>query len=352
MGWARRLGVVTAVVGALITGAVLWLQARLTAPGAQGAADVVCPVDAAPLPRGVPLKVLVWNIQYAGSRKYEFFYDGGRAVHVPEQDIRDTLDAIAQVIREQDPDLVLLQEVDRGSDRTHRIDEHAELLSRLAYPCATSTPYHDVAYVPHPSHAHLGRVAMHLSVFSRYRIDGALRTQLPLLVEPWWRQAFNIRRALLDVSLPIVGGGTFHAFNTHLSAFSNGDGTLDRQVAVLDAVLTQTGLRGDAFVIAGDLNALPPGDDASRLGRFASEYPEPVSPVQRLFERYASVVPARVYAVEPERWRTYLPFGAALPDRTLDYAFTSRDVDVGEVNVVQALSVSDHLPLVFGFTLP
>jgi endonuclease/exonuclease/phosphatase family metal-dependent hydrolase len=351
MGWARRLGVAAALVGALATGVVAWLRTQLWDPTDVRPAPVVCAADAPTLPRGQTVKVLVWNVQFAGTRKYEFFYDGGKQVKVPEADVRASLDAIAQVIREQDPDIVMLQEIDRGSDRTARVDEHAELLSRLAYPCSTSTPYHQVAYVPHPAFEHMGRVNMHLSVFSRYRIDAATRTQLPLLVEPWWRQVFNIRRALLDVDLPLVGGGRFHVFNTHLSAFSNGDGTLDRQVAVLDSVLTRAALAGDAFVIGGDLNSLPPGDDASRLGPFAHEYPEPVTPVKRLFDRYASVIPAQVYAAEPERWRTYLPFGAAKPDRTLDYAFTSRDVGVGEASVVQSLDVSDHLPLVFQVTV-
>lgn len=351
MGWARRLGVAAALVGALAAGVASWLRMQLWAPQDVRPAPVVCDADAPALPRGRAVKVLVWNVQFAGTRKYEFFYDGGSRVHVPAEDVRTSLDAIATVIREQDPDIVMLQEIDRGSDRTARIDEHAELLSRLSYPCSTSTPYHQVAYVPHPAFEHMGRVDMHLSVFSRYRIDAATRTQLPLLVEPWWRQVFNIRRALLDVGLPVEGGGRFHVFNTHLSAFSNGDGTLDRQVAVLDSALTRATLAGDAFVLAGDLNALPPGDDATRLGKYAHEYPEPVSPVKRLFDRYAPIVPVPVYAAEPQRWRTYLPFGAALPDRTIDYAFTSRDVTVGEASVVQALQVSDHLPLVFQVTL-
>ena len=265
MGWARRLGVAAALVGALATVVVAWLRTQLWEPNDVRPAPVVCAAEAPSLPRGQTVKVLVWNVQFAGSRQYEFFYDGGKQVHVPEADVLATLDAIAAVIREQDPDIVLLQEIDRGSDRTARIDEHAELLSRLAYPCSTSTPYHQVAYVPHPAFEHMGRVNMHLSVFSRYRIDAATRTQLPLLVEPWWRQVFNIRRALLDVDLPLAGGGRFHVFNTHLSAFSNGDGTLERQVAVLDSVLTRTALAGDAFVIGGDLNSLPPGDDATRL---------------------------------------------------------------------------------------
>ena len=40
-----------------------------------------------PIARGEPLTVLSWNLQFAGSRRHHFFYDGGQAVHVPPEDV-------------------------------------------------------------------------------------------------------------------------------------------------------------------------------------------------------------------------------------------------------------------------
>jgi endonuclease/exonuclease/phosphatase family metal-dependent hydrolase len=58
-----------------------------------------------------------------------------------------------------------------------------------------------------------------------------------------------------------------------------------------------------------------------------------------------------MFAAEPERWRTYLPFGASAPDRTLDYAFVGRQVQLGEVVVLQETGISDHLPILVTLTL-
>lgn len=351
MGLGRALGWLAGLVGAAALGLAALLRTIVWLPDDVEEVTPVCAPEAPPLPRDRPLKVLVWNVQYAGSRAHWFFYDGGQDVHVPASVVPATLDRIAEVIRAADADLVLLQEIDRDSARTGRVDEHAELLARLDFPCHVSTPYHRVAYVPHPSHRHLGKVDMHLSVFSRYRLDAATRTALPLMVEPWWRQLFNLRRALLEVSLPVDGGGHLRLFTTHLSAFSRGDGTLDRQMAVLDEATTRAELAGDWWLLGGDLNALPPGDDPTRLGAAGLEYTEPVSPVTRLFERHASVIPAAQYQREPERFRTYLPYGATAPDRTLDYVFTGRKVGVVSARVLQELDVSDHLPLLVELTL-
>ena len=89
-----------------------------------------------PSPRFDPsrkkLKVLSWNIQFAASTKHNFFYEGGTAVSVPSaDDVHATLDTIAATIQKEDPDIVLLQEVDRGARRTWYIDEHAEVRAAL-----------------------------------------------------------------------------------------------------------------------------------------------------------------------------------------------------------------------------
>lgn len=320
--------------------------------------SISCEESAPAVPDDQPLKVMVWNIQYGASRQHHFFYDGGKAVRVPLEHVTTTLDQVAAVIAREDPDLVLLQEVDRGSDRTGRVDQHAELLARLAsagsapYPCHLSTPYHRAGWVPHPSYEHLGRVDMNLSVFSRYRIDHAVRHQLALLDEPWWRRAFNLKRALLEVHLPTAGGQTLVAFNTHLSAFSRGDGTLAKQMAQLDEHMRTAQDAGHRWLLAGDLNALPPGDDPSRLGQDAELYAEKRTPVQPLFDHHTSLIPAQSYLDEPERWRTYLPFGAPSPDRTLDYVFLGEGVRGEDPQVLPETTISDHLPIVFTLILP
>ncbi len=302
--------------------------------------------DAPPVPTDRPISVLCWNVQFAAGRDQVFFYDGGRAVRVPPATVSRTLDRIAEVLRSADADVVLLQEVDRGSDRTGRVDQHAELLARAPYPCHASTWYYRNPYVPHPRWEHLGRAEVHLSVFSRFRLAAGRRYRLAEMDEPWIQRQFNLRRALLELDLPLDRGGIVRVTNTHLSAFSKGDGTLPLQIGTLLGRLATTDRDEVPWIAAGDFNALPPGDDPGRLGKDAELYADAGCPLQPLFDRWQSVVPAEAHADEPERWRTWLPPGSDEADRAIDHVFASRGVEVWDATVMSGVTdASDHLPL-------
>ncbi len=304
-----------------------------------------------------PFRVLSWNIQFAGTRRQQFFYDGGEAVHVPEADLERGLSGVAAVLRAAAPDIALLQEVDRASTRTHSVDELTALLAREPFPVWASAPYHRCRYVPVPPRDPLGKVELHLAILSRFRQRAALRIQLPLLAEPRLRQALNLKRCLLTSTIPIRGwDAPLHVAVTHLSAFSRGDGTLPRQVAVLAEWMHAREQAGEPFVLGGDLNLLPPGDDPARLPD-AAEYADRPNPISVLVPRFRSIVPVG-RMLSPEN-ATYLPWGATGPDRLLDYLFVSDGIEVlsagppvrGAGPVPGEEPISDHLPLLASLCL-
>lgn len=300
---------------------------------------------AAPVYDGkTPLKVVSWNIQYGAGIRQHYFYDGGDAVSTPREEVEDSLAKVAATLARLDADVVLLQEVDRRSARTHRIDEFAEIREALAprglTSCA-SAAYWRVPYVPHPKRDHVGRVGMHLATFSRYRLSDATRYQLPLLRESRVRRLFNIRRAVL--ATPLAGDSAVTLLNTHLSAFSFGDGTVDRQVAAIrDEILPA---QSPKWLIAGDFNSLTPFEAAATLASDeAALYPEDASPVAPL---YASTVP--LWATPETRLDTYKPWTAPAPDRTIDHAFASPGAAFTDAAVVETPGgyQSDHQPVAF-----
>jgi endonuclease/exonuclease/phosphatase family metal-dependent hydrolase len=266
---------------------------------------------------GETLRFLSWNIQYCGSRKHRFFYDGGSAVHVPAPDVRETLAAVST--RLGDVDVALLQEVDRGSDRTGRVDE----LAALGMPTFASASYHR-GWIPYPWPP-LRSVDLHLAIASRVRLDAAERIALPAMNEPRWRRLFNLRRGILAARIPVEGGAALHVAVTHLSAFTAGDDTLTRQVAVVRAWMEERERRGEPWLLAGDFNALPPG----------AHHPD--EPPNRAMEG----IPFRSLV----HGETYQPFGAA-PDRQYDYVFASQGLTVTSPRV-ERHEASDHLPLVW-----
>ncbi len=343
-------GALIACAGGLGLLRVLWY-----APPPVAAVRVETHGDPVALSSGEALRVLVWNVQFCATRQHHFFYDGGDAVRVPATDVEAALDELAAVLREHQPDLVLIQEIDRGAARTAGIDQVAELLAEVPYATVATTPYWRVPYVPTPSRQHVGRTDMHLATLARHRADGATRHQLALLQEPLYRRAFNLRRAILELRLAgSEGSPGLAVLNTHLSAFSRGDGTLGRQMDQLEERLQALDDEGVPWILGGDFNALPPGDDPSRLGVESDLYADEITPIQRLFDAgRRSAFPLARLQEQPESARTYLPFGATAPDRTLDYLFVSDGIEVLRAEVITGREpISDHLPLLVEIRLP
>lgn len=282
-----------------------------------------------------PLTVLTWNVQYCGTRRHHYFYDGGPDTAPTPANARDGLAGVRRVLgdlRGEGLDLALLQEVDRDSARTGRVDQ----LAGLAQDWETwvSTPYYKSAFVPSPLPRPLGRMELHEAILGRVELGPARRLALPGLDEPPLRRAFNLHRAILSTVVPLTDGRRLHVAVTHLSAFSRGDGTMGRQVEVLRRWIDACG--DEPFVLGGDLNLLAPGDEAARLGKDAREYVEDV--LGRLTD-----VAKRVPNLGEH---TYLPPGSNAPDRTLDHLFFGRGVTIEAHRVVAVPAwLSDHWPL-------
>jgi endonuclease/exonuclease/phosphatase family metal-dependent hydrolase len=353
--------VALATLAVVVVTAVLFVVVTEHRPAPREVAAVVCAGGGPPpapgragrpgLVAGRPFRVVSWNIQYSAGRKHRFFYDGGDAVHVPRQDVEETLQALQAALRALQPQVTLLQEVDRNSDRTHRMDQLPALAgaSGVAALCRASATYHRSPFVPHPLPVPLGRVAMDLAILTAGPLladPPAERIALPLLVESRFRQAFNLKRALLTAAVPVEGWDRpLLLAVTHLSAFSHGDGTLDRQVAVL-AEWMAAHPPEQPWILAGDLNLLPPGDDPARLHLEAEHYTAgDGNPLHALIPRFRTATP--VAELLGEAHRTYLPHGAAAPDRKIDYVFVGGPVRVDAVRVaVEHGALSDHLPMV------
>ena len=300
------------------------------------------------LPSKKDITLISWNIQFSGSRKHHFFYDGGEAVSVPAEDVSETLEAIKILLGNEGADITLLQEIDRFSDRTQQIDQLEALRGYRDNVSWMVTPYHKAAYVPHPSHEPMGRVNLNLGIISKYKLTEGKRHQLALLNEPRWRQYFNLKRALLESSIPLDRyNGVIKIAVTHLSAFSHGDGTLDKQVAQIKQWM-ESQPPNQPWILAGDFNLLPPNDYTPRIGDDAKLYADETNPLEELIPQFNTAFDE----ILSSRNYTYLPFGSKEPDRKIDYIFYGGPIEIKSAIVLRyASDISDHLPLKITFRI-
>jgi endonuclease/exonuclease/phosphatase family metal-dependent hydrolase len=334
-------GLIVAVACLLIC-LLVWVFSGEYTPAPEEPVDILCEGEPQVIQAGVPFDILSWNLQFSAGRKHRFFYDGGQAVHVPQSDVDATVQAIADALQTENPQIVLLQEIDRASDRTGDQDQLPDYARAAKAHCTAAAPYHLSPYVPHPPNQPLGKVDMELGLFSRTPMTAATRLQLPMLDESRLRRAFNLKRAVLTAQVPVEGWEADLALAvTHLSAFSHGDGTMERQVRLLKAWMSSRP-PDQPWVLAGDFNLLPPGDDPKRLGEDASLYAGSANPIGNVLPNH------RIVTEDPlsPGARTYLPYGSTEPDRKIDYIFVGGPVKVlGSAVLRQYSDLSDHLPI-------
>jgi endonuclease/exonuclease/phosphatase family metal-dependent hydrolase len=158
------------------------------------------------------------------------------------------LPRIAEVIRRERPDLVGLQEVDRGVERTGRVDEIAELarLTGMEYAFAPNLAYQGGWY----GVAILSRLPVRATEHARYQ---------------HLREAERRGYLLAQVS---VGGGPVNFVVTHLD-YQHDDNRLYETRQLLESVERS----GATTIVAGDFNDEPAGASYKlMLTRFADAW--------------------------------------------------------------------------------
>ena len=329
-------------------------------PDAKEVLALSCPATAPVLVPGQALKVMTWNVQYLAGKRYVFWYnlvDGsGPDLRPTREDMAFSLDEVSRVIRDEQPDLVLLQELDENAKASDYQDQLALLQERLVdlYPCSTQAFTWKADFVP-DWHI-LGSVGRKLVTLSRYQIEHAERLQLPVAEANIISRQFQPKPALLVNYLPLNDGGQIIAINTQFDAPSLDNSNLLHQMQATGVLLDKFESQGTPWLIGGDFNLLPIGQFLRLPAELRAGY-SPDSELHLLWEKYP-MVPSNPEAtgIDRELWLTHFPNDPRVqaPDRTLDYLFYSPKLQRIEAYVRQedTLSISDHLPVMGRFLLP
>lgn len=344
----------------LLIAVLLWLLAWQAGwrPEPEEALPVACTAPAKPLAPGQQLKVMSWNVQYLAGKRYVFWYDEAKGSdrRPTEQDLAVNLDEVARVIRAEQPDIVLLQELDNNAKASDYQDQLALLRERLAdlYPCAVQAYQWKAEFVPDWHIA--GSVGRTLATLSRYPIQQAQRIQLPLASDNLLSRLLQPQQAVLVSYLPLREGGQLAVLNTQLAQHEPGNDVQARQIAELERLLDQFERQGTPWLIGGDFNLLPLGQ-YRRLKPEQRQFYSADSELHVLWDKYP-MIPGNAEATGAERsaWLTHFPNDPQLdgPDRTLDYLLYSPKLRRVSAQVLQqdTLEISDHLPVTARLLLP
>ena len=208
----------------------------------------------AALQEGQELTIVSWNTGYGClGETADFFMDGGKGVKTADAALaRQNVDAMIGDLQEMAPDIVLLQEVDFGSDRSSNIQETA--LFAQAFPAmeAVFARNFQVAFLPYPIPP-IGKVDSGIQTLSSFQMQGTQRIQLPIPFK-WPIRMANLKRCLLLGRIPIEGSEReLVIVNLHLEAYDNGEGKT-MQANMLRSILEEAAAKGNYVIAGGDFN--------------------------------------------------------------------------------------------------
>ena len=240
-------------------GLVGWLSAVEYRPASVEAVKPLRTEAAGKLGSGAELKLLCWNIGYAGlGAGSDFVMDGGQNMRAADRaTVRQYLAGIAGTLEQGDYDLALLQEVDVNSSRTYGTDE----AEALAFGDAAFALNYSCPFVPNPSTYlidPMGKVNSGLLSCSRFTVARSERHALPCPFS-WPLRIVNLKRCLLVDYLPIEGSDKqLVLVNLHLEAYDDGEGRLAQTRQLMD-FLAREYEKGNYVIAGGDFNQLFPG---------------------------------------------------------------------------------------------
>lgn len=311
------------------------------------------------------LLVMTWNIKFGGGR-FDFFFDcfGKRSIMRKEEVIQN-MTGVAQFINATQPDILFIQEIDVNSKRSASVDQVQWLLENTHFNYAVYAPQWRARHIPSDS---LGHMNSGIAVLSRWPLSNARRLALPLIREQnFIVRYFYLKRCLLECTTSICDK-ELTLLTTHTEPYAK-DGTKKIQLDQILAHLKHLNSLGKTLIMAGDLNALPPGtikikgfpDSACPHSDFdADDYSEERNWMDGFYHNFNPAVPLMEYQADNARFFTHTVHSKGYWNRKLDYIFTNGAFVPGSHTTFQSednggfytMPLSDHCAVSAQFIVP
>ncbi len=298
---------------------------------------------------GTLLRGMIWNIGYGGlSRDMDFFYDGGKQVRTSKEQTLNNLDHIFSQLQEADSiDFFLLQEIDKKSKRSYRIDQVERVYDFLPdYKFYFASNY-KVHFVPTPPLKPLGKVDAGLVTASLPSPKKVTRHSFPGNYG-WPVNLFMLERCFLVNRYPVSNGKELLVMNTHNSAYD--DGSLKKQqMEYLKNFLMNEYQKGNYILVGGDWNQNPPENIYAQKNYADKKYPMTSIEADYLPDGWQWIAdpetPTNRYLDQPyEKGKTQTT--------VIDFFLASPNIKIKHIKTIDYnFENSDHQPVICNFSL-
>ncbi len=293
----------------------------------------------------------------AYSDDFTFFMDGGKESWAfSKADVESNVTNQINLLKELNPEILLIQEVDFDSTRSYHVDERElikKILSENNFDDVDSTfaQNYDSAFLFWPLYQPHGKSKAGIMTLSKYNITDSIRRSLP--IEEGFSKFFDLDRCYSKNYIQTDNDKMLVVYNVHLSAYTTDPSTAINQVIMLNEDMLNEYNKGNYIIAGGDMNK-DLLEDSSRFfntNKKESNWASPF-PVELLDKHFQLVSPIDESAPVPSCRDCDVPYDSNTFVITVDGFIVSDNVEVIDANAFDAqFKYSDHNPVYLDFNL-
>ncbi|MGN0353927.1 MAG: endonuclease/exonuclease/phosphatase family protein [Muricoprocola sp.] len=203
---------------------------------------------------GDSITLISFNTGYGCQDKdHDSRADGGKMENKrAERYVKQNIAGIAEILKREDADICLLQEVDRDSKRSFYVNQEEYYKEQMPEYYSSYAYNYKCDFIPYPWPP-TGKVRAGIMTMSKFPVSSSVRISLPCPFK-WPQRTCQLKRCLMMQRIPLEGTDKeFVVINLHLEAYDNGKGKT-AQTRVLYNVLMEEYLKGNYCIAGGDFN--------------------------------------------------------------------------------------------------
>lgn len=169
-------------------------------------------------------KAISYNIGFAAyTPDFGFFMDGGTKSRAnSEESVKSVIDGIGDFLKSENPDIILIEEVDKKATRSYHYDQDKALRGKLDGYDSMFTVNFDSPYLFYPITKPHGKSYAGMLTLSKFNIESGLRHSLP--IENGFMKFVDLDRCYSVSRITVENGKELVLYTLHLSAYTS-DGT-------------------------------------------------------------------------------------------------------------------------------
>jgi endonuclease/exonuclease/phosphatase family metal-dependent hydrolase len=287
---------------------------------------------------------LSWNVGYFGlGAEMDFFYEGGKMVNPKKELVEKYSAEILNFLKSADSiDFIILQEVDKNSTRTGKLDETVDIMEILPGFSSSFGLNYNVKFVPLPITNPVGKVEMGQMNLSKYQPVSSQRHSY-FSEYAWPKQLFMLDRCFVVSRFKMANGKELVLLNTHNSAYDPNGKLREVEMPLIRDFMLAEFNKGNYVIAGGDWNQNPPDYNLEKINK---TYPSVIIEIMD-----STMFPENWnFAYDPQRGTNRalnLPLTTGKTEVTIiDYFILSPNI---EIEAIKTLSLgfqnSDHEPV-------